>query len=343
MSPKSAAFAPQAAIKAAARECVVRLKQQSFAGDVDGMRETFSEYQRQNADMDPYGRWVGEEALDGSTSLLAFRSTTTCPTDLHQNLQLRWSAWLSILPLDLQLNFLTSHCNREDFGMIDPFAFAWEQRAAVDVAHDQAEAFRKSPLGKGGARPSPGLVFATEKWSLVRRNIDRSSQQHALKLMAWKQWDQLETWMAASRLHACAAVSLADLPFRTPRSHGTVAVVFESPVPFWSLGVFVGASEPDFWEVMGRSGGPVHPCLREQDPPTPSPPLEAGQMLSGPPPDFNAPMEWLRSYDPFSGRADLFPNEMKILVARTAAQWRLEILKNHVGHGLAPAKPTRRM
>ena len=104
----------------------------AFEGRFEDFHRTFQDYLGTWGAQDPFARHLLNRATQ-RTNLLAFRSLSTDRKELNHQASLRWDAWLSVMPLDMQLGLLLLEGNpylpSPDFSK-----FHWESWAAVASA-----------------------------------------------------------------------------------------------------------------------------------------------------------------------------------------------------------------
>ena len=123
---------PQTPFEAAVTSASSALTSQAFDGDFQAFHRTLQGYLDAWGAQDPFARHLLNRATQ-RTNLLAFRSLSTDRKELNHQASLRWDAWLSVMPLDMQLGLLLLEGNpylpSPDFSK-----FHWESWAAVASA-----------------------------------------------------------------------------------------------------------------------------------------------------------------------------------------------------------------
>ena len=119
-------------LEAAVVKASADLLSQAFDGDFLSFHRTFQGYLDAWGAQDPFARHLLNR-VNQRTNLLAFRSLSTDRKELNHQASLRWDAWLSVMPLDMQLGLLLLEGNpylpSPDFSK-----FHWESWAAVASA-----------------------------------------------------------------------------------------------------------------------------------------------------------------------------------------------------------------
>lgn len=163
-------------------------------------------------------------------------------------------------------------------------------------------------------------------WGQVQDRLVRLSQSVAAQLAAFKKWGELDAYMEAAGVSATDRLRDVYVHYRTASSRGSTLALLDRALPLWTMGLYVGASEPEFWDVMARHGGPSGPCL---GPSWNSPERASSSSAALPPADLVGAEEWLQP------QAKLDPAALQS-IGHVAAAWRAHILEQAVDRGAAP-------
>ena len=314
----------------------------AFEGRFEDFHRTFQDYLGTWGAQDPFARHLLNRATQ-RTNLLAFRSTSTDRHELNRQSALRWDAWLSVMPLDMQLGLLifeaSPYVPSPDFSK-----FHWHQWSQVVQSPNPVKAFRASPLGGwvGPRKTGPGSPMnhtqnmygetqtSPKTWAQTHERLIGLTQSVATQLIAFKKWDELDSYMGHAGLSATTRLQDVYVHYRTASSRGSTLAFLDRDLPFWASGLYAGAVEPEFWQVMARHGGPEGPCLGPAwDSPTR--PQEKGRFAP-PPADLLGATEWI---DP---QAKLDPAALES-ISHVAAAWRAQILDQAMQPTLEAATP----
>lgn len=243
----------------------------------------------------------------------------------------QWAAWLPVLPLDLQVELLRRKMDPALPSAVDLGAVRWDQQAALDAAPHPDAAYLASPLSDrfpDGTvpRPLPGAapaLYPRTTWAETRHDLVRATQNIAAQFMVQGDWARLGRWMTDSGQRATTPVESLVYASVAEDSPGLVAAPLKKPLPFWALGLYAGATDPGFWAVMARAGGP--PLLTSAPQATPS--LQALAAV------VDAPLAAIRSIAAFEG--------VEARITRTAALWRARALRAELQEAPSPRKGLR--
>lgn len=333
---------PQTPFEAAVTSASSALTSQAFDGDFQAFHRTFQGYLEAWGSQDPFARHLLNR-VNQRTNPLAFRSLSTDRKELNHQASLRWDAWLSVMPLDMQLSLLllegSPYLPSPDFSK-----FHWESWKEVSQSKNPVKAFRASPLGGwvGPRKTGPGSPMnrtqnthgetetSPKTWNQVQDRLVRLSQGVAAQLAAFKKWEELDSYMGHAGLSAADRLQDVYVHYRTTSSRGSTLALLNRPLPLWIMGLYVGASEPEFWEVMARHGGPSGPCL---GPAWDTPDRHAVSSQIPPPADLVGVETWIEP------QANLDPAALESM-GRVAADWRSKILEQTMtANPTAPRQP----
>lgn len=310
---------------------------QSFDGDFGGFRNTFDDYLTQWSGKDPFGRKLLEKAMT-EFGTLAFQSMSTDRQYLDEQTNLRWKAWLEILPLDMQLGMLLFNWDRH---MPCPkFSwFHWNQLHELEDKPAPEKAFRLSPLGGWLNANRPGLNSPSRlstrddsgkwyrlpsTWPHFRKAIHADIHSMVNLLVSFQKWDEADDLMSHARVSAWAPVTNVMVCYRVVNSYGSLRVQAVEALPLWSAALFAGsaASDPMFWKIMAKHGGPTGPCVGPSwSDPARQEALAKGQALA--PPHFDNAIEWLTI-----PKDSFVPPEASVAIQGTCAVWRAQLMES---------------
>ena len=335
-SPATAEF------DAAVSKATTELFGHAFDGNFEAFHRTFQDYLDRWGTQDPFARHLLRKA-DSRNNLLSFRSTSTDRKELNRQTSLRWDAWLSVMPLDMQLGLLqfeaSPYVPSPDFAKLH-----WHQWSQVSESPNPTKAFRTSPLGgwvtqrkAGPGSPmnhTQNMYGETETspktWDETQGRLVSLMHSVAIQLIAFKKWDDLDSYMGHAGLSATARLQDVYVHHRTSGSRGSTLAYLDRDLPFWASGLYAGAVEPEFWRVMARHGGPQGPCLGPAWD-SADRPRKAG-LFAPPPADLLGATEWI---DP---QAKLDPAALES-ISHVAAAWRAQILDQAMQPTLEAAPP----
>lgn len=245
---------PQSSLDHNGEALVRQLRAFSFDGNERSFHEAFADYLAAHGHEDPHGRKALSK-VDLFQNLLSFQSASTCPKEITEQGRKRWRMWLDVLPLDLQLSLLNLEHSRNTFHWIPLERLKWDQLEAVVQAKNPTIAFQTSPLAQDKDLP--------DEWQSRIDQIRAGARQFGGCLIANKKWDTLDEWMGNADIHPWEGMRTFMAHHRTRNVEGAIRVRSSTPLPFWSSGMYAGATEDEFWEIMVRHGGPSHPTLKE--------------------------------------------------------------------------------
>lgn len=251
------------------------LREASFNGNEATFNALFDAYTKQWEQEDPHGRHAFHLIFKQPFGILSFRSTNANYQSFEDDVSLRWKLWLGVLPLDYQLSLLCMEADRRTLHLVDLDMVKWNQWARVENADDPDLAFGQTGMGEG----APGL------WEIKREKLLKDAARVASLLINGKHWRKLDGWMERSPLKASTQVNQLLASYQTDSSFGQMLEHLKYPLPFWVCGVFQGAIEDEFWEVMSRHEGPTGPVPIELPG---HPEVAAGPILL----DFSNPATW---------------------------------------------------
>lgn len=231
-----------------------QLRAFSFDGDEQSFHEAFQDHLAAYGHEDPCGR----KALSMVNLLhnpLSFRSDSTCRKEITEQGRKRWRMWLDVFPLDLQLSLLNLEYSRNTLHWIPLERLKWDQLEAVVQAKNPAIAFQTSPLAQDKDLP--------DGWQGRIDQVRADARQFGGCLIAGKKWDMLDEWLGNADIHPWEGMRTFMVHHRTRNAEGALRVRSSTPLPFWASGMYAGATEDEFWEIMVRHGGPSYPTLEE--------------------------------------------------------------------------------
>jgi hypothetical protein len=97
---------------------------QSFEEDFKGFHQTFKEYTQVAGREDPFAREAFRGA-SGHFGLLSFQSPGGDRQDVERGRLRRWSAWPSVLPLDMQLDLIQIKASHREIMEINYGLIKW--------------------------------------------------------------------------------------------------------------------------------------------------------------------------------------------------------------------------
>lgn len=279
-----------------AKRCATQLKDAAFQGDADEFAAVWSRYLRNNP-WDPIGRHALDEATRPSMSLLSYQSVGPFNRERGaEESMLRRRMWMEVMPLDMQLNlFIWEYTPYDPCNELFDFSdFKWDQMGSV-----------------------PGFKGRDHRL-LVRRT------QVLGQFLSSKLWNQASLWMEKSGLDPWEEMFVFWAHHEKTGSRGSSMVSSEPPLPLWALGLFTGASEPEFWQVMEKAGGPASPAQALSECP--------GKGIRAP--DLEDPMQGVEE----NGRllSDAMPR-----ITETASLWRRAALAEQSPQSRVTIRPSR--
>lgn len=296
-------------IRDQATEHGAMMAQCCFDGEIARFHALFDAYLDKHSGSDPFGRTLLEIQSARGTGLVSFRSTSTDPGYLNEQSAIRWAAWMSVLPLDLQIELMIMESSPRLPVMVDVATLKWDQWWDIQESPDPEATYAKGALSQ--SRNGPEGPMAPTPWFAQREHLVSSVQCHAMQLMSWKSWSQLEDWMAASRLHAREQMVNVYVHYKEKYARGSTLAKPLQPLPFWTTGLFTGATDPAFWDVMQKFGGPASARAVFQEMANPAaclPPIDGrpmGRPLAPCPPadQWTNPLSWVQPYVSLSQEA----------------------------------------
>jgi len=280
-----------------------------FEGQYNELKGRIREYLEVWSDHDPHARAVMKKIIDTSFGMLSFRSFSTDMSVLKKERQNRVRVWNEILPFDCQLMLAQDEWGLDRLEAFEVKALNWTTWHEFLDAKDPDSYFKNSSLGAWTSNgPGPASTVASPKkdpmtgevvkpmdWQEMQSRCAVMIAHHAGLLIMKEDWMGLDEWMTAGRIDPWQAMTSLYIHYRFKSGHGAVWVSLDQPRPFWSLGVFNGACDPAYWDVMKKHGGPSAPLFDAKNPDGHRPgvaktPVPLASSLS----DWSDPLSWLK-------------------------------------------------
>lgn len=342
--------APSGSVLTEARKAGDLLSQHVFEGDTGAFTRTLKDYINAHGHEDLGGRFMLKNTVGRVVSPIAYRAPFLDRDLLIKESRKRWTMWLEVLPLDLQISLIHFHMDRRRIEEI-----AWDQ---VDMPtfhqineSDHPEiAFRSSNIGAwwDGRQPSVGSPAQKHagshelqalNWIEVKQSLHDQFRYIAQSLVAWKDWETLDGWMGQVGIHPWERMDSLYAHYTTSFSRGSHYAQTLNGLPFWMSGLFCGAIEEGFWQVMAKHGGPASPAQGHLEPQARENLdrlLRAqGKQTGHDPASFNSPLELIESLDHRLG------DESKVMMEHTAAAWRQASLNEKFSASTPSRTPLR--
>ena len=265
---------PSLALEEAAKACSKTLRSCSFEGDYKGFQKAWQEYLQKHGEADPHGRLALSHVNNVATGLLSYQSVSTCRKESGRQTQARWELWMEVLPFDYQLNLVIDEYSPHLLNEIDFSWLKWEDWKRLGDSEELDAVFRQSSMGSwlsetkpGPASPKSSVTVNGKKGTETHhtalspqafQNLQQSKLRMMWgKLLSSKAWGRADEWLGASGFDVNSVMTKAWAHHEGPSSRGATQVMFDTPQPAWLSGVFVGASEPEFWTHLAKAGGPA--------------------------------------------------------------------------------------